>query len=115
MATDHRPRIKTYIGATARKLRFQMRDPDTGGALDITDVVTAVISAKFDGVATYQIESASMTIEVGTDGWLYFYPTSAQVDTKGDLSANIRLNYASDLDYSNEFVIEVDNAYDSTV
>jgi hypothetical protein len=107
MANEERRRIVTYIGATGRKLRFQMRDPGTGIAVDLSALVSATISAQSIAGDAYEIEAASMTIEAGTDGWLYFYPTAGQVDAKADLISQIRLVYASDVDFCDEFIIEV--------
>ena len=115
MANEERRRIVTFIGATARKLRFQMRAPDTGLPVDLSSLVSASISARFTTSGTYQISSAAMTVEAGTEGWVYFYPTSAQVDTKGDLLAQIRLDYATDLDYCDEYIIEVRTPHDAAV
>ncbi len=107
MANEERRRITTYIGATGRKLRFQMRDPGTGVAVDLTSVVSATISAQSTTGTAYEIEAAALTKEAGTDGWLYFYPTAGQVATKADLIAQIRLVYASDVDFCDEFIIEI--------
>jgi len=107
MASEERRRIITYVGATGRKLRFQMRDQDTGAAIDQTDTVSATISAQSLSGTAYEIEAATLTKEDGTDGWWYFYPTAGQIDTKADLDAQIRLVYASTVDFCNEFVIEI--------
>jgi hypothetical protein len=108
-------RIKTWVGATARKLRFQVRNPETLLPIDLGDVENAYLSASIDERATYKFANVVMRIEVGTDGWCYFYPTAAQVDTAGDYYGNIKLEYTDTLDYSKEFIIEVGTPNDSTV
>jgi len=113
MASEERRRIKTFVGATARKLRFQLRDPDTGAIVDATPVTAAYVSAQNGD--TFQISSAVLTIEVGTDGWMYFYPTAPEVAAAGDLVANIRLEYTGDLDYGDTMIIEVATPVDAAI
>lgn len=110
MIREEMRRIYTVKGATGRKLRFQVRQPDTGAAFDLTGYAGATISASFAGASAKKIDAATLTIEAGTEGWVYFYPTAAQIDTAGDLIARITLDpNTGTLDFTRRFVIEVED------
>lgn len=108
MANEELRRIKTFVGATGRKLRFQMRDPSTGAAYDLTGFSAATISARVFGETDYKIQAAVLTIEAGTAGWVYFFPTTAHIDTAGELVAQIFLDSGADEDYSDKLIIEIE-------
>jgi hypothetical protein len=107
MGNENLPRVITYVGATGRKIRLQMRDPDTGAPNDISAVDTATISGSFTGDADYTIQSAAMTIEGGALGWLYFYPATSHLADTGDMRCQVRLLTGTEPDYSAEFVLEI--------
>lgn len=109
MSKEELRRVKTFVGAVGRKIRLQMRDPSTGAAYDLTGFSSATISGRFHGAEVYKIQAAAMTIEVGTDGWAYFFPTSTAIDTAGELRSQVRLDSGSDIDFSNKFIIEVED------
>lgn len=110
MPSNELRRIRTVVGATGRKLRFQIRRPDTGAAFDLTSYAGATITARVPGAAVNKIDGVTLTIEAGTDGWAYFYPAAGHVDTAADLYARITLDpNTGTLDYSERFVIEVED------
>ena len=115
MANEDLRRVKTYVGASGKLLRFQMRDPDTGAVVDISSGYSnATISARFSGESTYKIQAEALTIEVGTQGWVSFYPSPGGIDTEGDLRAQIRIINPVGIDFTDKFIIEVDNPYHYT-
>jgi len=103
-------RITTFVGATGRALRFQLRDA-TGVVIDLSGYTSAAISGKLD--TTEKIQNEAVTIEAGTDGWVSFTPSSGAIDTEGEIRAQIKLIAAAN-DYTDEFVIEVLAVHDYT-
>lgn len=109
MAGKELRRVQTVVGATGRKLRLQVRRPDTGAAFDLTSYTSATLTAKFAGAVENKIDGEACTIEAGTDGWVYYYPAAGEVDTAGDLLARVTLDpNTGTLDYTERFVIEVE-------
>jgi len=102
-------RVKTFVGATGRVLKFQLRD-STGEAIDLTDYTAAVISGA--NGETEQIQRETCDIQTGTDGWLHYTPSATAVGTTGDVRCNIKLTKASTTDYTSEFIIEVATVHD---
>jgi len=92
-----------YVGATGRKIRAQVRDDD-GNILDQTGN-TVKLSAKLGD--TYKIQAATMTVEAGTDGWVYYMPAAGEVDTEGEYKAQVRIEEGGLVDYADPFVIDV--------
>lgn len=108
MANEELRRIKTYVGATGRKLRFQMRDLSTGAAYDMSGASGVTISARKVGSVTYKIQAATMTVEAGTSGWVYFYPTAGECDTKGEYRGMVRWTGANGTEFSDRVIIEIE-------
>ena len=97
------------VGATGRKIRLQVRRPDTGDTTDLTSYTGVTISGSFRGAAAKKIDAAVCTIEVGTAGWVYFYPTAGQCDTDGDLICRLTLDPGTGtIDFSERFVLELE-------
>jgi hypothetical protein len=107
MGNENLRRTITFVGATGRKIRLQMRDPDTGAPNDISSVDTATISGRFTGATEYTIQATALTIEEGTDGWVYFFPATSEVATDGDMRCQVRLLSGTEPDYSDPFILEI--------
>jgi hypothetical protein len=109
MAGEDLRRIITYVGATGKMLRFQMRDPETGAIVDLNSGGYSVptISARETGLTEYRIEAAALTIEAGAWGWLNFYPSSDHLVSVGDLRAQIRIENTTGPDFTDQFIIEI--------
>ena len=106
-------RIRTYVGADGRQIRIQAKDED-GDAYDLSGFSSATLSMRKDG--TYKISRLACVIEAGTDGYLHFTPTAAQLDTKGVHDAQIRLVSGVDaVDFLEPFQIEVVEVVDDEV
>lgn len=102
-------RIKTYVGASGKRLRFQLRDKSTGEPLDLSSGYSSfTISARESGASSRKIDAATLTVESGTDGWVYFFPAPAGIDTAGDLRAQIQFVNSYGLDMTDKFIIEVE-------
>ena len=97
----------TYVGADGRQIRRQAKD-ETGTAIDLTGR-TGTISARLGSGSTadYKIEASAITIEVGTSGWWTYTPTAAEVDVKGEYQAQARFVDGTDIDYDDEFILDV--------
>ena len=111
-------RVTTYVGADARRLRWQAKDED-GDAYDLSDIRdngSATFSACLGDTSedtNWKMERITVTIEAGTDGWHYIDPTAAQVPTAGEMIGQVRLVDASaKVDYLDPVVIDVEDPYD---
>jgi hypothetical protein len=91
-----------YVGATGRKIRVQVRDDD-GNVLDQTGN-THKLSARLGTV--YKIEAVTMTVEVGTDGWIYYMPSAAEVATEGEYNCQVQVTSGGLVDYTDPFILD---------
>lgn len=104
-AMSELPIMPFYVGATARKIRVQIRDDD-GNAVDLSST-TCKLSATLAGA--YKIEAVDMTVEGGTDGWCYYMPDAAEVDDEGMYLCQVQTTAAGLIDYPEPFVLDVDD------
>ena len=102
-------RVVTFVGATGRVLRFQMRD-DTGVVVDVSGYDSAAISGKLG--TTEKIKNAVCDIEADVNGWVEYTPAAGEIDTTGDIRCNLKLVAATLPDYTEEFIIEVATPHD---
>jgi len=103
------PVIETFVGATGRVLTFYITDPD-GNAVDLTGYIAAKLSADLGG--TVKISGATMTIADAANGKVTYQPQAAEIDTAGDMNANVRLEATGGIDYSESFIIRVNPVVD---
>ena len=118
MADQEMPRVKTYVAADGRRLRFQAKDED-GVVYDLSDIRdngSATFSACLGDVETdanWKIKRATVTIEAGVLGWHYIEPTAAEVPTAGEMIGQVKLiDSGAAVDYLEPVVIVVDDPYD---
>lgn len=101
--SDDLRRVRTWAGAT-RQIRLQIRNSD-GTAKDLSAFDSATVSADLGGTA--KITAETVTIEGGTSGWVNFTPAAGEIDVAGDYRAQIRFVDGTDVDYTDQFIIEV--------
>lgn len=101
-ATAERAVHEFYVGATGRKIRVQIRDDD-GNVLDQTGN-THKLSGRLGD--TYKIQAVTMTVEVGTDGWVYYMPSAGEVDTEGRFDCQVQITEGGLVDYTDPFILD---------
>ena len=97
--------LPTFVGATGRKLRIQIRDAD-GNPYDFSGGgFTGTLSAQQSGV--YKIQAQDVTFEAGADGWVWYLPTAGEVDTPGDFFAQVRFVTGTGPDFTQRFILRI--------
>lgn len=101
--------IYTFVGATGRQLKFQLRD-ETGNIIDASGYSTAHISGLLGAVE--KIQQGVCDLTDAATGWVYYTPAAGEIDTEGTIKAQIKLTSGSSVDFTEEFNIIVQAAHD---